>query len=39
MCDYNGKEKKIVQISFDIRHGGNYNNNWDLKRFTNIYIT
>ena len=32
-------EKKIVGISFDIKHWGNYINHFDLMGFTNIYIT
>jgi len=39
-CDFNGKHMQISWgIVIDIKHGGKYGNHWDLKGFTNIYIT
>jgi hypothetical protein len=39
-CDFNGKHMQILWgIVIDIKHSGKYSNQWDLKGFTNIYIT
>jgi hypothetical protein len=29
----------LWEFVFDIKRGGKYSNHWDLKGFTNIYIT
>ena len=33
------KHKFLTEFIFRIKHGGKYINQWDLKRFTNIYLT
>jgi hypothetical protein len=38
--DFNGKETQMFwEFVFVIKRGGRYRNHWDLKEFTNIYIT
>jgi hypothetical protein len=40
LCDCNGKQTETLwEIVVDIMFGGKYRNHWDLKEFTNIYIT
>ena len=29
----------LWEFVFDNKHGGKYSNHWDLKEFTNVYIT
>jgi hypothetical protein len=33
------KTQMLWEFVFDIKRGGRYRNQWDLKGFTNIYLT
>jgi len=40
LCDYNGKQTQMLwEFVSDIKCGGKYSNHWDLKGFTNIFLT
>jgi len=40
LCNPNGKQTQILwEFVFDNKHSGKYSNHWELKRFTNIYIS
>jgi len=40
LCGSNGKQTQMMwEFVFYIKRGGKYRNDWDLKGFTNNYIT